>query len=409
MGALSRTLRTESGEHTVTNVVTPTTAGCGIRILFLIDQLCEPGGTERVLLNIVRGLPAERFSCSIATFRLDSRIPLFQQLPCPVHVIPLRRTYGISGMKAAIELRNLINREQVSVVHSFFETSDLLGGLVAKLCRVPALISSRRDMGILRSRKHRLAYALVNRLFDEVHAVSEQTRQYCIDTDGLDPRRVVTLYNGVAIDGAESADADRALLEIGGLEPGAQVVTTVAHIRQVKGIDVLLRAAAEVRRRRPRAVFLVVGDNHQPAHFKELVELRQALGLAQSVRFCGASENVFGILKTSDVFCLPSRSEGLSNALLEAMACGLPCVATDVGGNAELVEHGRTGLLVPPEDPESIAKAILYLLENRGEAREMGASGRKLVEQRFTTESMIRHLEKRYEHLLLGRQPARRR
>jgi glycosyltransferase involved in cell wall biosynthesis len=91
------------------------------------------------------------------------------------------------------------------------------------------------------------------------------------------------------------------------------------------------------------------------------------------------------------------------------MACGLPCVATDVGGNAELVEHGRTGFVVPPEDPEGLANAILYLLENRCEAREMGAGGRTVVEQRFTTESMIGNLEKRYEHLLLGRRPAWRR
>jgi len=393
----------------VTSATTPAATARRIHVLFVIDQLCEPGGAERVLLNMARGLSADRFSCSIATFKIDRRIPLFQQLPCPVHVIPMRRVYGLSGLRAALQLRNLIRREQVSIVHTFFETSDLFGGLVAALCRVPALISSRRDMGILRARRHRLAYAFVNRLFDEVHAVSEQTRQYCIAVDGLEPRRVVTLYNGVAIEKADSADAERALAEIGNIPRNAQLITTVAHIRRIKGIDLLLRAAAEVRRRHPRAVFLIVGDNHQPEHYQELLELRDSLGLAKSVRFCGASENVFGILKASTVFCLPSRSEGLSNALLEAMACGLPCVATDVGGNPELIDNGRTGLLVPVEDANSLAHAIMYLLENPEAARGMGHAAREVVEQRFTTENMIRNLEKRYEHLLLGGQPAQRR
>ena len=91
------------------------------------------------------------------------------------------------------------------------------------------------------------------------------------------------------------------------------------------------------------------------------------------------------------------------------MACGLPCVATDVGGNPELIDNGRTGLLVPVEDANSLAHAIMYLLENPEAARGMGHAAREVVEQRFTTENMIRNLEKRYEHLLLGGQPAQRR
>ena len=89
-------------------------------ILFLIDQLCEAGGAERVLLNMVRLLPKDKFRCSLATFKLDARVDLFREIPCPVHVVRLRRTYGWSGLRAAYELRALIRSQRVNIVHTFF-------------------------------------------------------------------------------------------------------------------------------------------------------------------------------------------------------------------------------------------------------------------------------------------------
>src|SRR5205823_2281730 len=149
-------------------------------ILFVIDQLCEAGGAERMLLNIVRRLPRDKFRCSLATFKLDSRVPLFSKMPCPVHVFPLRRTYNWNAIKMAFQLRKLIRSQGVVVVHTFFETSDLWSSVVAKMSGCPILISSRRDMGILRSAKHQLAYRLINWLFDRVLTVSEEVRSFCI-------------------------------------------------------------------------------------------------------------------------------------------------------------------------------------------------------------------------------------
>ena len=139
-----------------------------IRILYIVDQLTEMGGAERLLLKMIRSLPEERFRCSLVTFKIDRTLPLFSSLPCDVRVLPLRKSYDVRALRLSLELRRLIRGEGVSIVHTFFETADLWGGLVSRLSRVPVLLSSRRDMGILRRPKHTLAYRLVNPLFTRV-------------------------------------------------------------------------------------------------------------------------------------------------------------------------------------------------------------------------------------------------
>ena len=385
-------------------------------ILFLIDQLCETGGAERVLLNMIRLLPKDKFRCSLATFKLDSSVDLFRQIPCPVHVFPLRRTYGWSGLQAALKLRELIRSQHVKIVHTFFETSDIWGGLVAKLSGCPVLISSRRDMGILRSGKHRWAYRVMGPLFDRVLTVSDEVRGFCVRQDHLDPEKVITVYSGIELDKIRTSNGSETLRRDVGLAPSwvplltkegsgevhTHLVTAVGHIRKVKGFDIFIQAAAIVRREFPQAEFLILGDVHEPEHLHELQELTRSLDLTETVRFLGSSDDVFSVLKMSDVFCLPSRSEGFSNALLEAMACGLPCVATRVGGNAEAIEDSVSGFLVPPEDPGPMADRILQLLRQPEAARRLGEAGRKRVEEKFTAQAMIANLTAIYNGLLSG-------
>lgn len=369
-------------------------------VLFVIDQLCEAGGAERVLLNILRLLPEQGFRCSLVTFKLDSRVDLFRQIPCPVQVLPLRRTYGWSGLLAARRLWRLIRSQQVEIVHTFFETSDIWGGLVAKLSGCPILISSRRDMGILRSGRHQLAYRLLGPLFDQVLTVSDEVSKLCVRQDRLDPEKVVTVYSGIDLQKVRTANGSEVVRRTWGLAADDHLVTAVGHIRKVKGFDVFIRAAAIVRREFPKATFSIVGSVHEPAHLPELEELRRSLGLTEAVRFAGSSDNILSVLKASDVYCLPSRSEGFSNALLEAMACGLPCVATRVGGNAEAIEDGVSGFIVPPEAPEPMADRILRLLRQPQEARRMGHAARQRVEEKFTAEAMMANITAIYDRLL---------
>jgi glycosyltransferase involved in cell wall biosynthesis len=376
--------------------------GAPVHILYLIDVLWGLGGAEGVLLRIPKLLPKDRYRCTIGTFRLRPESPVFEHFPCPIREFPVSRVFGIGALRAALDLRRFIRSERVQIVHTFFESADLLGGLVAKLNGVPVVISSRRDMGILRSTRHRIAYRLMSRLFNQVQAVSGAVRQETIRADGIDPNKVVTVPNGIEIEKLAAAGCSAALRHALGLEGAVPLIVSVGHIRRVKGFDVLLRAAAEVRQVHPKATFLIVGSVQEPDCDRDLRDLVRRFGLQRNVRFMGKMENesVWPLLKLCDVFCLPSRSEGMSNALLEAMGCGLPCVATAVGGTPEVLEDGRTGYVVPSEDHHALANRILALLADPGGARKMGSLARRVIEERYSAESMIRNMVGRYDQLL---------
>jgi L-malate glycosyltransferase len=262
-------------------------------------------------------------------------------------------------------------------------------------------LSSRRDMGILRRPKHALAYRFVNPLFTRVLAVSEEVRRCCIEVDHLRPERVETVYNGVEFRPLplESRDASRKRL---GFSDFKEIVLTIGNIRRVKGIDIFLRAAAKVCKSHPSAMFVIVGDNHDPVHFNELNELVRELGISRNVLFHGPSEDVGGFLACCDIFCLPSRSEGFSNALIEAMGAGVACVATRVGGNVEAIEHNRSGVLVPSEDATALSAAIEELLDDPVRARVLGREARETVHARFSHEAMMTHLTNIYERLVMA-------
>jgi glycosyltransferase involved in cell wall biosynthesis len=368
-------------------------------ILYLIDTLWGPGGAEGALLRAVRLLPKDRYRCSLGTFRLRRGTSLLEGVPCPVYEFPIDRLASTRALRTVMRLREFIRSEQVDIVHTFFQTADLMGALAAKLSGCPVLVSSRRDMGILLSAKQRFAYRLLNPLFDQVQAVSNAVREHAIRAGGLDPAKVVTISNGVEIEKMAAANGGAALRESLALN-GGPVVLTVGNVRRVKGFEVLIRAAARVAARYPAALFLIVGSVQELDYERELRALIGQLGLERNVRFLGKSEQVPSLLKLCDVFCLLSRSEGMSNALLEAMACGRPSVATAVGGTPEVIEDARSGYLVTSGDDATAAERILSLLDHPERAREMGEAARRRVEERFSAQRMVDQMVRMYDHLL---------
>ncbi len=370
-------------------------------VLYLIDRFVGPhSGAESALVKMIRLLPREKFRCSLVIFGVNPALDLSQIFSCPVYCFNLRRTYDWNALKTAWSLSSLIRREHVSIVHSFFETSDLWGGMIAKLSGCPILVSSRRDMGIQREKKHDTAYKYMRRYTDLVLPVSNQVREFCLERDGLDPGKVVTLYNGVEMKRFENDGGNEATREAFGLENASHIISAIANIRPVKGLDVMVRAAAIVCRKFPRAYFVIVGEPHKSVFLRELKALARELGVGENIRFLGGQNEIERFLKISQVFCLPSRSEGFSNSLIEAMGCGLPCVATDVGGNHEALEDGVSGYLVPNEDSQTMSARILGLLENPELAQRLGAAGRRKVEEKFTAEAMMSTLIGHYETLL---------
>ncbi|MBB5339832.1 glycosyltransferase family 4 protein [Tunturiibacter gelidoferens] len=365
-------------------------------VLLVLDQFPKTlGGGERIVLKLAALLPQYGYRVSILTFSADPASAGLQSPPCSVYVLPLQRTYDLTAIRGSLELRKFLKEQQVRIVQTFFESSDIWAGFVTKVMSSAKLIWSRRDMGILRTGKHHAAYRLMAGVPDKVFAVSEQVRRHCIEVDGIDPSRVQTVYNGLDLAdwNADSRSAERA---------GESIVATVGNIRRVKGHDIFIRAAASIAEKFSNTSFRIAGDVLEPEYFAELQALVSELKLSGRFHFVGGVTDLRGYLSAAEVFVLPSRSEGFSNAIVEAMAAALPVVATDVGGNAEAVQDGVSGIIVPPEDSDALASAIISLLSDIAKAKKMGAEGKRLAAEKFTTEAMMGQITSVYATLLRG-------
>ncbi len=381
-------------------------------VLLVVDGFPRSlGGGERVVLRLGALLPAYGFRASILTFSLDPQGSFQPEAsPCPLYLLPLTKTYNLEAWRGALALCRLIRREQIQIVQTFFESSDLWAGLVTRLLTPARLIWSRRDMGILRGRKHAAAYRLLRHLPHGVHAVSEQVRSHAMEVDGIPPERIVTIHNGLDLESLDLEGLDPEGLDLEGPEQTPAdtpakplVVLTIGNIRRVKGHDVFVRAAALVHAKLPDVRFYVAGDVLEPPFFEELQSLVISLGLQDTFHFLGGVSNLPLQLNAADVFVLPSRSEGFSNSLIEAMACGLPVIATQVGGNAEAVEQDKTGIIVASEDYVALAAAMFSLLLSPEKRRLLGVCARERAKSVFSAEAMMRKISYSYKDVLRPR------
>src|ERR1700678_1772952 len=214
-------------------------------VLLVLDQFPKVlGGGERIVLRLASLLPQYGYRASILTFSAHPESAGLQSPPCPIYLLPLQRTYDLRALQGALELRRFLREQDVRIVQTFFESSDLWAGFVTKTMSNARLIWSRRDMGILRGRKHQVAYRWMAGIPDRVFAVSDQVRQYCVEVDGIEPSRVETIYNGLEL--AEWIPVSRPMRPAGEF-----VVATTGNIRRVKGHDVLIKAAVGVVKQFP--------------------------------------------------------------------------------------------------------------------------------------------------------------
>jgi glycosyltransferase involved in cell wall biosynthesis len=363
-------------------------------ILLVLDQFPETlGGGERVVLRLAELLPRYGYQASILTFAIHQNSSALKHAKCSIHLLPLQRVYDFNSFRASFAFREFLRQNKIQLVQTFFESSDLWAGLATKTMSKAKLIWSRRDMGILRSSKHFFGYRAMSMLPDAVFAVSNQVRKHCIEVDHIDPNRVFTIYNGINVSNWHSSPAS--------IEPSRQLlVTTVGNIRRVKGHDLFIRAAAQLAALHPGIQFSIVGEVLEPEYFSELKTLIKDLNLSDNFHFVGGVSDLPVYLAHANIFVLPSRSEGFSNAIIEAMAASLPVVVTDVGGNAEAVMDAVSGFIVPPEDANALSSAIGKLVSDPNQARAMGLIGRGIVEEKFTDDAMMKHIVAIYDRLL---------
>jgi glycosyltransferase involved in cell wall biosynthesis len=269
---------------------------------------------------------------------------------------------------------------------------------VARLTGVPVVLSSIHAFYRSKPRLELLLDMVTARLTDGVIVVSEAVRQFAIADLKIPDNKIDVVYNGITslpvVVDVESIRRIRAEI---GLRSDSSVVACVASLKEVKGHKYLLQAMPLILRDVPNAQFLIIGDGPlQP----ELRSLATALGIADKVCFAGLREDVRTILPAIDILVQPSLQETFSLAILEAMAAEKTVVATKVGGIPELVEDGRTGLLVPPENPSAIAQAVVSLLTSPDKSRMFGVAGGQRLREFFTDEKMVRRHEEIYEFYL---------
>ncbi len=237
---------------------------------------------------------------------------------------------------------------------------------------------------------------LTNRLVDRTIAVSELSRQMHIDNYGVPPDRIVAIRNGVDVSrfGGEF-DTTRVREELG-IPEGAPVATLVGRLQERKGHTHALKAAPAVRDAVPDARLLFVGKGELESELRAEAE---ALDVSDFVVFAGFRRDIPDLLASSDLLILPSDNECLPLTILEAMATGLPVVATDVGGVSEEVEDGVTGYLIPPHDTDALAEAMIRVLRSPDRGAKMGEAGRRKVESEFSIEACIGSVVRLYEQL----------
>lgn len=310
-----------------------------------------------------------------------------------VHVLPIR---GMFGWRWFRECWKLVRRERVSLIHSHEFSAIVYGWIIARLAGLPFVGTIHGKNYFWEKRRRRLAYRMVAR-FGKLAAVSEDLKRFVIDKIGLADSAVQVIYNGVEPGRlVTQEEMVKSRTELGLFSKGL-VVGAIGSLYPVKGHRYLLDAMPAVLSRYPDLVLLLVGRGILEDQLKEQAK---ELGIERHVRFLGMRNDISKILASLDVFVLPSLSEGLSLALLEAMAAGRPAVATRVGGNAELVVEGETGLLVSSNDPKALTDALCRLLANGTMRETLGRNAVERIRRRFSAGRMGENYQQLYTSLL---------
>lgn len=374
-----------------------------IRLLLLTDTpVLAPGGSERFLQNLATRLPRDQYRVTLVQLHAD-HMPLPGQVSTRLagvrlQSLPVHAVYDRTGLRAWLALRALLRAEHFDIVQSQHEKADLLNALMPRNAGT-VYISNRRDMGFKKSERLQQVFRHLNVRFNSVVAPARQILSGLAQGERLDSLQMTWIPNGVDTRRFHPAtaqarqDARRAL----GLEQHAVVFGCVARLTAVKRHVDLIDAFAQLHRGNPQARLLLVGDGPLLAPVQERM---QALGVADAVVLLSFREDVEAILPAMDALILASSSEGMSNAILEAMACGLPVIATAVGGNLHLVQHETSGLLVPPRDPISLAAAMQALVRSPQLGQRMGMAARSRVEREFSLDAMINSFDQLYRRLL---------
>ncbi len=335
------------------------------------------------MIELARRLDRRRFRVHLVCFRRSGPwLSRADENVASIEEFPIRSFRDPATLGQMCAFSRWCRRTGLAVIHATDLYANIFALPAAAAAGVPVRIGNRReinpDKGAALIALQRAAYACATGIAANSQAAAGRLRR-----EWVPARKIRVIPNGLDVD----AFVPRTIPD------RPRRVVTVANLRKEKAHEVLLDAAVHILAAHPDAEFWIVGGG---ARYDELTALARRLRVAERTRFFGHRDDVPALLAESDIFVLPSRSEAFPGGLIEAMAAGLPVVATSVGGNVELVEHGRNGLLVAPDDASALAASVGELMESPRKAAALGRAARASVENRFSFERMVTSFEHLY-------------
>lgn len=375
-------------------------SGPPLRLLMMTDTaILGPGGSERFLRNLLAGLPPERYAIDVLQLSAppDAQRQVARIDGARLEYRPIDAVYAPRGWAAFGDVRRRVLRGDYDIVQSQHEKSDILCALLPRR-RGVRRISNRRDMGFQKSARVRALFRRANGRFDRIVAPARSIVEALVREENAALAACRAIPNGVDARRFRPADADARLRLRAKLGFAADdcLIGCVASFTPVKRHDVLIDAFAALCAHHDRCFLLLVGDGLLRGPIEERIA---ASGLGARVRLLGARADVEEVLPALDLFVLASATEGMSNAILEAQACGLPVIATAVGGNGELVADGANGLLVRAGDVAALARALAALAADPAQRHALGAAARVRVERELSLDAMVAAYDAMYREL----------
>lgn len=367
-----------------------------LRVFFITTGI-DYGGAETQLVNLAKRLKMRGWNVRVVSMlRPQAYVDDLEQAGIPVDSLGMLR--GKPDPRALFHLASILRRERPQVVHSHMVHANVLARLARLLAQIPVLVCTAHNInegGHLRE----WAYRLTDFLCDITTQVSRTGLARYVRIGAVPRDKIHFIPNGVDTDRFSHSPATRVRVrrELG-LE-GCFAWLAVGRFEIQKDYPTMLQAFARAAQDRKDMVLLVVGQGPQREDLKRLV---LELGINGKVRFLGVRKDIPDLINAADGYLMSSIWEGMPIVLLEACAVGLPVVATDVGGNREIIVEGKSGFLVPPKDPEALSRAILRLMELSPEEKQsMGEYGRRYVEENYTLERVVDQWEMLYRKLMM--------
>jgi len=360
------------------------------------------GGGQRHLADLVARLDRRRFDVTVACGRQGPLAEELRQKRIPVVTLPVRRN---GDLRYLWGVYRLLRQGRFHILHVHGGVAGVWGRLAAFLAGTPLRVYTLHGIHYLHF-SHRLlggVYRFVERLLaygtDRIICVSQADLRKGMRAKVIPNNRGRVVPNGIdprRFDGVSPIPPKHLRKTLGLGEQVGPIIGTVARLHPQKGLSYLLQATRLLRMDFPKLQVLILGDGPLEGSLKAEA---QRLGIASVVHFLGVRSDVVSILSCMEVFVLPSLWEGLPISLLEAQALGRPVVATAVDGTTEVVEDGRTGVLVPPKDPEALAGGVAFLLRNPEQAARLAKAGREKVRRKYDLAHMIQATEQLYLEL----------